>query len=148
MDVNFEPGLSSQIVRSLILNDESSSFKDKKYPLLAMLMPVREKRGLGVYALIKIDRIIIATLTKSGDNTESVKDRYKTGGTFKDILYPCYYEFLDKLAWSGFIAESDPNALKHDKLDVPGAGGKGIDFIDSIEILNLEFNLVTQKICK
>ena len=148
-ELNFEPGRSIQIMKSINDFDNSITYKDVKYPLIAMLMPVPEFRAAtGYYATVKIPRIIIATLTVS---TDPVLTRYADNGTFKDILYPCYYEFLRRCAWSTSIAMGDPDALPHTKLDNPGQQpiGQGTtDYIDSIEIHNLELTLIQTKKCK
>lgn len=145
---NFQPGWTSQILRKLVESDESIEFKDYKYPLIAMLMPVSEVRGsVGYYSNVRIEKIVIATLT---DSTDDVLTRYKDGGTFKSILYPCYNEFLRCLANSPNVVALDKNTFKHTKRDVPGVQpiGQGVkDYIDAIEILNLEIILNQIKTC-
>lgn len=145
--INYEPGRSIQILKSLNYLDQSITLKDTKYPLVAVVLPAREFRGSGYYSLVKIDRIVIATITNS---TDDVLTRYKDGGTFKSILYPCYYEFLNQLARSTSVIGSDPDKFTHVKMDNPGVQpiGQGLsDYIDSIEILNLEITLTQFKTC-
>lgn len=146
--VNYEPGKSGDVLKSLIELDNSHSFKGRKYPLLAMLLPVRIYRETeGYYGKTRVPRIIIATLTNSTDN---IFKRYKEGGTFKSILYPCYYEFLNCLAKSPNIIGSDPDGFSHAVEDNPGAvpvGTGSPDYIDAIEILNLELILNQIKTC-
>lgn len=149
--VNYEAGQTVQIVKSLLESDTSITQKSKKYPLIAMFLPVRENRGLGYYSTAKIDRIVIATLTKSGDGEQSVSKRYDPSNTFKTILYPCYYEFLNRLAQSPNVIGGDPDNFTHTKMDFPGDQpvGQGLnDYIDSIDILNLELTLSQFKSCK
>lgn len=144
--INYEPGRAIQILQSLSEADQAPNFKDTKFPLIAMYMPVPEKNGSG-FSVATIGRIVIATLT---DSEEDVLTRYKVGGTFGSILYPVYYEFLKALGRSKYISGSDPTGFVHTKLDNPGRHpiGKGInDYIDSIEILNLELILHQIKIC-
>lgn len=147
--INYEPGRNIQILKSLNDNDESTTYKDKKYPLIAMVLPIREHRGIsvGYFATVRIPRIVIATLTNS---TDDVLTRYQSGGTFKQILYPCYNEFLNQLSKSKDIIGNDPAWFEHDKMDNPGTMpiGQGTsDYVDTIEILNLELTLNQIKTC-
>src|ERR1035437_1409565 len=70
MPINFQPGSSIQIIKSLNDLDNSITFKDSKYTLIAMVMPLTEKRDSSAlyYAKVRIDRIVIATLTNSTDD--------------------------------------------------------------------------------
>ena len=139
--INFIPGRNIQIISGLISID-NNPVPTPKYPLIAMVMPIKETRSpIGYYATVNIGRIVIATLTNL---TDSIQTRYLEGGTYKSTLYPCYYEFLNKLAMSHNIINNDPGAFKHTKMDNPGTQpiGEGlIDAVDIIEILNLELTL-------
>jgi hypothetical protein len=146
-NINYDAGRSIQIISGLIVADGAPSFKNKKYPLIAMILPVREKRGSEYYAKVKIERLIIACLT---DSDLTVLKRYEAGGTFADILYPCYNEFMKRLAYCSWIVEQDPDSFIHEKMDNPGTQqlGQGTsDYVDSLEILNLEFTLIKPKNC-
>ncbi len=105
---NYEPGSNAQIMKGLIELDNSQTLTATKYPLIAMVLPVPENRGLELYATVKIPKIIIGTLTNS---TDTVFARYQAGGTFKKILYPSYYEFLRQIAKSNVIIGQDVDAL-------------------------------------
>ncbi len=147
LTVHYEAGTSFQIIKSLSDFDNSVTQKDDKYPLVALILPVREKRGLDFYATVTIPRIVIATLTRY---TDDVKKKYQTGGTFKSILYPCYNEFLRCLAKHKNVLGQDTNSFRHDKLDNPSeqVAAKGSqDFIDTLELLNLEITLIQSKTC-
>lgn len=147
MTMNYEPGRSIQIIKSLNENDNSITYKGLKYPLIAMILPVREKMGTGLGSVVRIDRLVIATLTTG---TDAIKRRYESDGTFKTVLYPCYREFLKQLAYSKYTLMGDPEAIPHTKMDNPGTqpvGQGSNDFIDSIELLNLEFTLNKIKTC-
>lgn len=152
MEINYEPGRSIQILNSLNELDNSTTMKGLKYPLFAMLLPIKEKRGTGPgYASVTIPRIIFATITKSGEGTERVLDKYASDGTFKTILYPLYKEFLNQCGKSGNLIGPDPDAIVHTKMDNPGQqpiGQGSTDYIDSIEILDLELYLNQIKTCK
>lgn len=149
--INYQYGRSIDVLKELNNLDNSVSSKGNKYPLIAMIVPIRENRGSGFYATAKIDRIVIATITKTFDGNQSISERYNSTGTFKTVLYPLYYEFLKRLAFSPYIIGSDPDNFVHTKIDNPGKQpiGEGLtDFIDSIEILNLEIILNQIKTCK
>ena len=142
----YECGRAIQILKPLIDKDNSITLKDTKYPLIAMFMPIKETRNeRGYYSVAKIDRIVLATITTS---TDDVRTRYLDGGTFKSILYPIYTEFLLRLAQHPNVIRNDSDAFTHVKMDNPGTQpiGEGMtDYVDSIEILNLEFTLTQIK---
>jgi len=148
--MNYEPGRSFDIIKSLGADDNSITYKGVKYPLFAMLMPIREKKGeFGFAGRVVIPRIVIATLTKTVTGEEPILNKYDSAGTFKTILYPLYNEFLKRLAASPNVSGSDPNAFIHEKMDNPGqqVEQSTTDYIDSIEILNLELILLNIKTC-
>jgi len=149
--VHYEPGRSYDIIKSISGLDNSITYKDVKYPLFAMLMPIPEKRGeTGYYAEVTIPRIIIAYLTKTGGGEEGILEKYNSAGVFKTILYPLYKEFFKRLGLCTSINTSDPDDFEHTKMDNPGQQVEAStnDFIDSIEILNLKFILLNKKTCK
>lgn len=149
-DINFQAGRSIQIITALKELDLAPSTKGKKYPLIALTLPIKEERGTGVYAKITIPRIVIATITKNGEGTENVMSRYSSDGTFKTILYPCYNEFFKRLVRSKHIVGTDVDAFPHYKMDNPGTqpiGQGSTDFVDTIEITDLEIQLIQIKNC-
>lgn len=151
--INYEPGRSEQILQSISELDNSISMKGLAYPLFAMQMPIKESRGDsgGFYGRITIPRIVLATLCKIPNGVQPVLDRYAADGNFKKVLYPMYNEFLKRLGRSGFfVGSSEPNLIVHTKMDNPGqqpVGENMDDFIDSMEILNLELLLNQFKTC-
>ena len=149
LPINFEPGRSIQILQALAEKDSSTTLKDLKYPLVAMVMPVPETLGSG-FIKVKIPRIVFAYLTKTGTDSENVLDKYDSDGVFKKYLYPCYYEFLRRLAWSIHTNMGDPEAYVHTKIDNPSQQpiGEGLnDYVDILEIQNLEIIFNYTKIC-
>lgn len=146
---NFIAGRNVQIVEGLLKIDNSVTNKLQKYPLIALVTPIKETRTTnGYYADVKIPRIVIAV--KSLDKTASVLKRYENGGTFKSSLYPIYYEFLKKLAHCRWILNSDPDNFPHKKMDNPGiqpASESMNDYVDCIEIFDLEFKINQLKTC-
>lgn len=148
--INYQPGRIINVVESLVVMDNSIGDKGKKYPLFAMLLPIYERRGssIGYYARVKIPRIVIAVMSVNPNDT--VISRYSNTGVYTNILYPCYYEFLNKLTQSKWIINKDPESFEHTKFDNPGKQpiSKGSnDFVDTIEIQNLEIIINQLKTC-
>lgn len=151
IDANFQAGRITQILTTLTEIDNSETLKGTKYPLIAMILPVPEQRNGLYYCKIKIPRIVIAQIVSDPDGLQPVFERYGANYPFKQILYPLYYEFLSKIVQHQNVIDSDPNTLVHTKVDSPGTQpiSKGLnDFIDSIEILNLELTISQIKKCK
>lgn len=149
--INYEPGRSIKILESLSDNDNSISYKGLKYPLVAMLMPIREQRGVaGYYATARIERIVLLTHVDGFDDTQYTLRKYDPSGTFTTILYPMYYEFLRCLALHPEIIGMDPDSFIHTKMDNPcpqPIGQGSSDYVDTIEILGLELTLNQSKTC-
>lgn len=149
--INYQPGTTEQIVKTLNDLDNSISLKGKKYPLIAMSMPIIEKRGksIGFYAKVVIPKIVIATI--SNYPTDDVLLRYDlTTGVFPTILYPLYYDFLYQCGVSSRVEGQDPNAFEHSKTDYPNIrrlASDTNDWVDYIQISNLELIINQLKTC-
>lgn len=146
-NINYEPGRNIQIMKSLNDLDNSISYKGNKYPLIGVVLPIPETHSSGFLTVARVPRIVIAMISNS---TDDVFTRYQTGGTFKSILYPCYREFMKQLTLSPRVVGNDPDLFKFTKLDSPGSQpvGQGVtDYVDTIEILNLEIILNKIKNC-
>lgn len=149
--IYFQAGRRIQILQSLQEADNSVNYKSIKYPLIAVVLPVPEKRGTSVayYAKLTIPRIVLAQIV-SWDGTAPIVERYAADGALKTILYPMYYEFLNRLSQSFNVISGGSDSFEHIKVDNPGTQpvGEGLnDFIDSIEIQNLQLTLSQIKIC-
>ncbi len=149
LSINYQPGRSYQILKSISDLDNSISQKGLKYPLCAMIMPIREKMGGTFPSSVTIPRISFLHLTKTGTGTETVLSKYESDGIFKAILYPCYYELLKRLAMSSKIIGMDAELFPHEKMDNPCQQSEDStnDFIDSLDIFNLELILNQTKTC-
>lgn len=147
--INFQPGLQSQVLEALI-SFEDSSYDKLKYPLIAALMPISENNGSG-FLEVSFPRIVIAYLTKTGEDSELVKDKYNSQGVYKNILRPTLKEFIKYLAWSTFTSMGDPDAYEYTANFLPCKQpiGKGLnDFVDVIEVTNLKVTFFpTIKFC-
>lgn len=147
--INYEPGRSAQVLDSLQIYDNAVVYEDKglKYPLIAMLMPIPERKGGSFPSSVVIPRIVIAVMSTTDGG---VKERYGVDQVFKTQLYPMYNEFLKRLALSVYTNQGDPEMFVHTKIDNPDKRpiGDGMtDFVDTIEILNLELILNQIKTC-
>lgn len=145
MRINYVYGRQSQILQKLQDMNDSVSYKDGKYPMLAVYMDFPERRGLGYYANIVLPKLIIAALTVS---TNYADIRYNEN--FKPVLYPIYYEFLHQLSVHPNIVQHDENYIPHTKWDRVGTLPVGMDttdYIDAIEINNLTLTVTQLKLC-
>lgn len=145
MVLNYTYGRNVQILEQLQRLEDSITLKNTKFPLLALFQDFPEVRGTGYYAEVTIPKIIIACLTRS---TDPPKVRYEQ--TFKPILYPIYYSFLDWLVKHKNVVVNEPDELKHVKWDRPGTiedGGNLREYYDAIEIQNLKLLIIQTKTC-
>lgn len=141
MSINYQYGFSIQVLESLKGKDGAQL---PKYPLIALYFPIREDRGKGYYADVTIKKIVIASLTNKDDRPVQ---RYEN--VFKTILYPVYYSFMKQLALNQYSQQKNPDMIIHTKTDYPGiTAATGInDFVDTIEITNLQISLKQIKFC-
>lgn len=140
-------GRSIQVLSKLIeLNNAISTVeKNSKYPLFALFMDFPESHNTAYSFTVTFPKIAIATITNS---TDDAPKRY--GLTFKPILYPIYDEFMRQLVRHKNIV-AVPDSIPHIKWDRPGTAPEGkafTDFVDAIEIQNLQLTFKTVKICK
>lgn len=150
LSVNYQPGRNSQIIQSLTNYDHSDLYKSLKYPLLAAVLPFKEKRGGSVFSEVTIDRIVLATLTETNTASEDVLQKYSDTGRFSKILIPFYNEFLKRLALHPNVINSDPGNFPHEYFENPAEipiSRETNDFVDSIEIRNLKFIIQQNQIC-
>lgn len=143
--VFYQYGRSSQILTQLQKQNDSTTQKAMKYPLIALFMDFPEKMGTGYYTTVTFPKISIATITAS---TDPVSARYAKN--FKTILYPVYQEFLRQCARHSNILINDPAAIPHLKWDRPGSKPEEQnlnDYLDAIELQNLELTFVQKNSC-
>lgn len=148
--VYFQCGDSNQLIDVLIEKDQNTEENSEKYPLIVMMLPVPIKRGVGYFGQVTIPRIVFSVLAKN-EGTQYVVDRYAESENFKGKLYPMYREFLKRLALSTSIMGQDPEFFPHTWIDYPGSRQVAVgvpDWIDSLEIHNLELTLLQLKTCK
>lgn len=147
--VQFDAGSELDIINQLSLKDESNSnLRNLKYPLIAAKLPILHKVGTGLER-VRIPRIIIAHL--STREFTPVMERFASNEVFKTVLQPVYIKFLQQLAKSKWTSISDPDAIEHSWFFSAGQQkvAEGLnDYVDIIEILNMEFYLNNLQNCK
>lgn len=130
----------------------SPNDKDKRFPLIALIQDIREERmpNAAAYADAPLN-IMIAALTEAKWNSEQRYDK-----TFKPVLYPIYYEFLNQVELSTEVSTINHSFIKHNKYDRLYWGKQGLygntgnmfnDFIDAIEIDNLRLQIMNKPNC-
>jgi hypothetical protein len=150
----YEAGRGSQVLKKLIqLNNATNpTTKAKKYPLVALFQDFPETSDTFYYCKVRFPKISIANFT----DHEKWDNKQKYDNNFKPILYPIYREFLNQLSRHKNIVGVD---FPHVKIDRPGtqpATGKDgqkdfpnfSDYVDAIEIQNLEITFKTVQFCK
>ena len=144
--IDYLYGRPTQILTQLQKMNGGTTTKDLKYPLIALFMDFPEQSGgSAYYAEVKFPKISIATLTTS---TDTPAQRYPK--TFKTTLYPILQEFLRQLALHPNIVGNDPNAFPKLKWDRPGTQPEGSnlnDYLDAIELNNLQLTFKQVNIC-
>lgn len=147
--INFDAGRDMDILNQLSLKDESfSNLFNLKYPLIAVRLPILHKVGTG-YETIRIPRIVIAMLATREHS--AVMPRFSEQEVFRNVLQPIYKQFLKYIAASKWTALLDPNYIPHSYFYSPGVQpiGSGLnDYVDIIEILNMELLINNIQNCK
>jgi len=124
----------------------------QKYPLIALFQDFEEPIGddLALYATPS-PTFIIANLTRPEITADDRYDR-----NFRDVLYPLYYDFLNKLYENRSFLLRDPRTINHTKIDRlywgTSAGNNNErnianDYLDAIELNNVELPVVENR-CK
>jgi hypothetical protein len=135
-------GRPTQILTELQKMSGAASTKGLRYPLIALFMDFPEQSGgSDYYTQVKFPKISIATIT---DFNDSPKKRYPK--TFKTTLYPIYMEFMRQLTLHRNVVGNDTNLFSRIKWDRPGTqpeGGNLNDYLDAIELQNLQLTFKT-----
>jgi hypothetical protein len=147
-NIFYQYGSSIQILEKLIQLNNGITSKQTRFPLIAIFQPFDEDMGgNGYYTQLTLPKVVIATLTKKDIGVEK---RYTE--TFKPLLYPIYYEFLNQIVQNGNFIINDPGLIPHTKSDNPGSeppkGTEFQEFVDSIDLFNIELTVNNQLNCK
>lgn len=143
--LNYLYGHYKDVVKALgsLSNSPVATDGASRYPLVALFMDFKEKRGqqVGVYSTATLN-MIIANYT---DPTLTPAQRYTQN--YKPILYPIYSAFLDALFYKPGVFLRNEDQIPHTKIDRISWGKEGLlgntanlfnDTLDAIEIQNLE----------
>lgn len=143
--INFEPGTGDQIVTELIKDDQSKTFKGKKFPLIALFTPISISKKGENYGLVRIAKLTIADLS---DQTTLVLDRYGVNQPMSRT-YACYVEFLTKLCQNQYVTNNEPNSVDHTLIEAPGVQPilDTADFVDCLHLKDLEFYIQQPSKC-
>lgn len=133
----FMYGSFQEMINTLVEKDGGKLTKFKKYPVIMLPMPFDcEETSSGVKATIS--PVIIAR------SKASIKTDERYDYTFNPTLYPLLQLFKNELELSREINELDIDLKWTDypywKTD--GAANMGTDYVDAIEIRNLELNFL------
>lgn len=121
----------------------------QKYPLIALFQDFEENVNddLAIYANTNLT-LIIANLTRPEIKADDRYDR-----NFREILYPLYYELLNKIHYSRLFNTNSPRTINHTKIDrlywgsQEGNANIHDDYIDAIEINSLNLQVIDNR-CK
>lgn len=143
--LNYLYGSEEQIVKDLIQMASARTQEAQKYPVVCLINDFTSQVGndRDEYAQANVHLMIATATSKDYHQTE----RYSI--SFKLTLLPIYQEFLYQLGRSTALNVDDYNTIPHrtrDRLDIGEkqliTDGQGaIDFIDAIEILDLELRI-------
>lgn len=150
-DIFFTYGSVSELITKLSIMSKYKDSAEKKYPLIALFTDIEEKRGVqvNIQSEVIIQSIIFATFTSKDYHSEE-----RMENSIKSILHPIYQEFLEQLKRSGYFLIVDSKLIPHTKINrlswgksaIFTANNLGTDYIDAIEITNLNLKIKT-KIC-
>lgn len=141
--VYFQHGSLLEINQSLAQMSQSNEFKDKKFPLVALLHDYPVIKG-GAFLQVRIT-VLIATNTLS-----SYKADKRLEVNFKPILDPIYNELLNQIYLNPNFLTQSTLRLSHTKIDhyyygTEGSSGHSStrfnDLVDCIEIRDLELSI-------
>lgn len=140
-------GHPTEVVNTLAEWTKAPMMKDKKFPIVILFQDFEEDKGRNMAHNSSVSlNLVICTSTKREYKSA---DRYEN--TFKPVLYPLYDLFMQKLATSGYFFDIVEGYVPHVKVDRVFWGKDGLygntgnmfnDFIDAIEIKNLELTIL------
>jgi hypothetical protein len=142
-NINYVYGAENHVIQALRNIGNSGG----KYPMIALMMPVRTARGNsnGFYGEAILPAIYIATLS---DNQRLPPAKY--ADNFKPILFPIYYEFLNQLSkHRAVINIGGADIIRHTLSEYPAdvtdkANTIFTDFLDILALTEVSFTIKQQ----
>ena len=143
-NLNYIYGTIDDLVVDLKDMTTAPALAAAKYPLIWLPMDIEERHTGNDYMYQANVNVVIADLT---DPKYRVSERLSN--TFAPTLQPIYEEFLNQLVLSSFFNIDHPDLIEHRKIDRIAWGkkalisinGGGIDFVDAIELTDLNLNV-------
>jgi hypothetical protein len=143
--INFQYGDKDEISKQMQLLSQGKDTKSTTYPMLCLVMPYAQNKGVEYASTVSLPQIIIATRT--GQN-ESYDKRYTD--YIKPVLYPVYKAFLHQLAMVANITNyGDPNHIPHKLTEMPNIQTKdsGLnDYIDALVLTEVQVTFINSQI--
>jgi len=141
---NFLYGPASEIVEQLKDMSKAPTQSAQKYPLIALFTDIVETHDSPAYYAQINANLIIATITEKNYRAE---ERYTN--IFIPTLQPIYEALLSQIVPSRYFLVDDETLIQHTKIDrlnwgrsqLFNDGQGGVDFIDAIEIQNLNLKV-------
>jgi hypothetical protein len=138
-----------EVVNTLSEWTKSPTLKMKKFPLIVLFQDFEEQKGKhqSINSSVSLNMVICMNTLPSYKS----HDRYDA--TFKTVLYPLYDLFISKLATCGYFHNASESLISHVKIDRVFWGKSGLngntanafnDYIDAIEIKNLDLDILNQ----
>jgi hypothetical protein len=140
-EVYFDYGVYDVVNKNLESLDNSITMKDRKYPLVWLITPIREVKPVGIDFASDIQDGIDILILKDTDANSSNDDR--NVNNFTNYLRPIYKELLRQIDNSYSFTCLSTNAIRHEVKEWPYhsgvesvSGKKNLfnDFIDCIQI--------------
>ncbi len=148
--INYLFGHPLELIATLQEKQKSPTSKMNIYPLVMLFTDIPEHWGNpgGYYADVTL-QMVIAYSSKP-----DLKAADRLTKNFLPILLPIYQELMKQIVASGYFVTQNQKGLKHIKLDRYYWGKTGLygntanqfnDFLDAIEIKDLQLKLTNQK---
>lgn len=146
----YDYGHPIDIVNELALKERVAA---AKFPLIALLMDFREVMGEDMTIRSRTTDMTIIIMTNT---TPDLTPDQRYDQNFSEILYPLYDLLIKHITNSKYF-DTAPGLVSHDKYDRPhwgrtgtynNMGNIGNDFIDAIEVQNLNLSLKLNNTCK
>ena len=136
-----------EIEHEIATLNKNGTQADYIYPLVAVATDIQENKGTssGVYSVVTVPQIIFAVRT---NKDYPAKQRYER--SIKQILQPVYSEFINQIHRTGLFRTQSRELIPHTKTDRMSWGKfqtwsenqKSVDYIDAIEVNNLELVII------
>ena len=130
------------ITNQLTLKDSSSEFRFKKYPLICLILDLRQRYDTNKNFAYSINPLILI-LAETDPSYTSIE---RTANTFKPILYPLYNYLIESMEESGHVF-MPINGFDHDmtpryfwgKEGIKMRGNEGLIFNEYLDGIQVDF---------